>query len=332
MELYDVIIIGGSSAGLSSAIYACRRNLKTLVITREVGGQAAESPKIENYPGFLEISGSELIKSFQEQALKAGAQIIFDEVNKIEEIIKADKIEFLVKTSGGREFLSRSLILAFGKTPKKLGAINEDKFIGKGISYCTICDGPLFKNKIVSIVGGGNSAFSSALYLSSIAKKVYLIHRREEFRAFEKIVEEAKKKENIEFLLNCIVKEVKGDYILRSLIIENLKTNEEIELKCDGLFIEIGSELKTDFVKHLVKTDEDGQIVVNLRCQTFYPNSDEIRPGIFAAGDVTNIPYKQVVISAGTGAIAALEVYNYLSGIKTKFFGDWVHKNDGGNK
>ncbi len=326
MELYDTIIIGGSSAGLSSAIYACRRNLKTLVITKEIGGQAAESPKIENYPGFLEISGRELIERFQEQALKAGAQIIFDEVKSVEEIVKADKIEFLVKTSSEREFFSKSLILAFGKTPKKLEVKNEEKFLGKGISYCAICDGPLFKNKIVGVVGGGNSAFSTASYLSSIAKKVYLIHRREEFRAFEKSVEELKKRENVEFLLNCVVKEVRGDDTLRSLLIENLKTGEEMELRCDGLFVEIGSELKTDFVKHLVKTDEEGQIVVNLRCQTFYPNSDEIRPGIFAAGDVTNIPYKQVVVSAGTGAIAALEAYNYLYGIKAKFSADWWHE------
>ncbi len=326
MELYDVIIIGGSSAGLSSAIYACRRNLKTLVITKEVGGQAAEASKIENYPGFLEIAGKELIEKFQEQALKAGAQIIFDEVNSIEEIVKAEKIEFLVKTSAGREFLARSLILAFGKTPRKLGAKNEEKFLGKGVSYCAVCDGPLFKNKIVSVVGGGNSAIDAALYLSSIAKKVYLIHRREEFKAFEKNLEELKKKENVEFLLNCIIKEVKGDEFLKSLVIENLKTGEEMELECDGLFIEIGSELKTDFVKHLVKTDENGQIVVNLRCQTFYPNSEEVRPGIFAAGDVTNIPYKQIVVSAGTGAMAALEAYNYLHEIKTKFSADWEHK------
>jgi len=324
-EVYDVIIVGGSSAGLSAAIYCGRRNLKVLVITKEVGGQAAEAPKIENYPGFLEVSGSELIKRFYEQALKSGAEIVLDEVKSVEEIITSEKREFLVKTEK-REFYSRSLILAFGKTPRKLEAKGEEKFLGKGVSYCAICDGPLFKGKVVAVVGGGNSALNSSLYLSSIAKKVYLIHRREEFRAFESVVEEVKRKENVEFLLNCIVKEVRGDNFLKSIIVENLKTGEEMEVECDGLFIEIGSELKTDFIKHLVKTDENGQIVVNLRCQTFYPNTDDIRPGIFAAGDVTNVPYKQIVISAGMGAIAGLEAYNYLKGFEGKINLDWGHR------
>ena len=325
MEVYDVIIVGGSSAGLPAAIYSCRRGMKTLVITKEVGGQASEAPNIENYPGFLSISGSELVKRFQEQALKAGAQIVFDEVVEVDERIVDEKREFRVRTLSQREYACKALILAFGKTPRKLNAMNEDKFLGKGVSYCATCDGPLFKDKVVGVVGGGNSAFDAALYLSSIAKKVYLIHRREGFRAFEKTVEEAKKRENIEFLLNYVVKEIRGDEFLKSVILENTKTNKTKELELDGLFIEIGSELKTDWVKHLVKVDEMNQIVVNLRCQTFYPNNDEVRPGIFAAGDVTSIPYKQIVVSAGMGAIAALEAYNYLHGIESKIVADWKH-------
>jgi thioredoxin reductase (NADPH) len=310
MEEFDVIIVGGASAGLTAGIYASRRKLKTIIITKDIGGQTAPNPHVENYPGFKGISGLKLMQRFEKQVRSFGVKIVFEEMKQIEE----KEGRFLIKTCSN-QYLTKSLILAFGKTPRNLNVPGEREFQGKGISYCATCDMPIFRDKTVAVIGGGNSALDAAIYGSSIAKKVYLIHRRDEFRGFETAVEEAKKKNNIEFVLDSVVIEFKGDKFLRSTAIKNVKTNEMKELEIDGAFIEIGSEVKTDFVKHLVKLDENGHVVINNRCETFYPDKNEIRPGIFAAGDLTNTPFKQIVISAGEGAKAALQAYNYLHGV-----------------
>jgi thioredoxin reductase (NADPH) len=319
MEEYDVIIVGGGPAGLTAGIYAARRNLKTLIITMTVGGQVLLPEKICNYPGFLSVSGMNFIKRVQKQAEKAGAQIILDEVK---EILPQGK-EYLVKTQT-KEFLAKAVILAFGKKPRKLNVPGEEKFIGKGVSYCVTCDAPLFKNKTVAVVGGGNSALDAALLLSKYAKKVYLIHRREEFRGFESFVDEVKKKKNVEFLLGCIVIEIKGENLVKSILVKDLRSEEVKEIPVDGVFVEIGYEVDPNLVKNLVKLDEHNQIVVDQKCQTFYPDKDEIRPGIFAAGDVTSNIFKQIVVAAGEGAKAALAAYNYLHGIEdSQIVGDW---------
>jgi len=322
MEEYDVIIVGGGPAGLTAGIYAARRNLKTLIITMTVGGQVLLPEKICNYPGFLNVSGMNFIKRVQKQAEKAGAQIIVDEVK---EILPHDK-EYLVKTQT-KEFLAKAVILAFGKKPRKLNVPGEEKFIGKGVSYCATCDAILFKNKTVAVVGGGNSALDAALLLSKYAKKVYLIHRRDEFRGFESFVDEVRKKNNVEFLLSSIVVEIKGENLVKSILVKDLKTEETREIDVDGVFVEIGYDVDPSFVKDLVKLDEYNQIVVNQKCQTFYPDKDEIRPGIFAAGDVTSNIFKQIVVAAGDGAKAALAAYNYLHGIEDyQIVGDWSKK------
>lgn len=318
---YDVIVIGGASAGLTAAIYAARRAMKTLVITKNIGGQALETNRIENYPGFLAISGPNLMKRFQKQALRSGAEIVFDEVKELEE---SDSM-FRVKTDTN-EYMGKAIILAFGKTPKTLNVIGEKEFLGKGVSYCATCDLPLFKNKTIAVVGGGNSAFDAALYGSKITSKVYLIHRKSEFRAFEYLIESVKKRQNIEFVLNSVVKEIKGDNVVSSVVVEDVNTKETKELKVQGVFIEIGSEVKTDFIRNLVKLDENGHVVINNNCETFYPDSEKIRPGIFAAGDITITPFKQIVVSAGEGCKAALQAYNYLHKIKPAFIADWVAK------
>jgi thioredoxin reductase (NADPH) len=319
MEEYDVIIVGGGPAGLTAGIYAARRNLKTLIITMTVGGQVLLPEKICNYPGFLSVGGMNFIKRVQKQAEKAGAQIILDEVK---EILPQGK-EYLVKTQT-KEFLAKAVILAFGKKPRKLNVPGEEKFIGKGVSYCVTCDAPLFKNKTVAVVGGGNSALDAALLLSKYAKKVYLIHRREEFRGFESFVDEVKKKKNVEFLLGCIVIEIKGENLVKSILVKDLRSEEVKEIPVDGVFVEIGYEVDPNLVKNLVKLDEHNQIVVDQKCQTFYPDKDEIRPGIFAAGDVTSNIFKQIVVAAGEGAKAALAAYNYLHGIEdSQIVGDW---------
>ena len=320
--MYDVIIVGGAGAGLTAGIYAARRALKSLIITANVGGQALETDKVENYPGYLRISGPKLMENFQKQAMKSGAEIVFGSATEIKEENK----EFVVK-SDNTKYRSKSIILAFGKTPKSLDVQGENKFVGKGVSYCTTCDLPLYKNKTVAIVGGGNSALEGALYGSKIAKKVYLIHRRDEFRGFECLAEQMKKEKNVELVLNSVVEKINGDEKVKSVVVKDLRTNKTKELVVDGIFIEIGLEVKTDFVKDLVKLDEKGQIVINNLCETYYPNTDRIRPGIFAAGDVTNIPFKQIVVSAGEGCKAALQAYTYIHGIKESgVTADWLHK------
>jgi thioredoxin reductase (NADPH) len=317
---YDVIIVGGGPAGLTAGIYAARRKLKTLIITMTLGGQTLLPKKICNYPGFLSVSGINFTNKLKKQAERAGAEIVLDEVK---EILPQGK-EYLVKTQT-KEFLARAIILAFGKKPRKLNVEGEEKFLGHGVSYCATCDAPLYKDKTVAVVGGGNSALDAVLLLSKYARKVYLIHRRDEFRAFESFVEEVKKRKNVEILLSRIVVEIKGEDVVKSILTKDLKTEEIKEVLVDGVFIEIGYDVDPSLVKNLVKIDEFNQVVVNQKCQTFYPDRNEIRPGVFAAGDVTNTIFKQIVVAAGEGAKAALAAYNYLHGVEDyQVVGDWA--------
>ncbi|MEM7821592.1 MAG: thioredoxin-disulfide reductase [Candidatus Aenigmatarchaeota archaeon] len=308
--MYDLIIVGGGPAGLTAGIYAGRRNLKTLIITKNIGGQASLAFKIENYPGFLEISGYDLIQKFYEQAINSGVEIFLEEVVQIEERNK----KFLIKTNSG-EYEAKAVILASGKSQRTLNVPGEKEFLGRGVSYCAVCDLPLFKDKEIAVIGGGNSALDTAIYGSEIAKKVYLIHRRDSFRGFENLVEKVKEKDNVEIVLNTIVKEIKGQNFVNSIVVENVVTKEYREISVDGVFIEIGYETKTDFLKNLVMLDDKKQVITNKNCETFYPDKDEVRPGVFAAGDLTDTLFKQVVISAGEGAKAALQAYNYIHGI-----------------
>ncbi|MEM5834703.1 MAG: FAD-dependent oxidoreductase [Candidatus Aenigmatarchaeota archaeon] len=318
--MYDVIIIGGAAAGLTAGIYAGRRKLKTLILTKDIGGQASLAFQVENYPGFLKISGFELMQKFYQQAINSGAEVIFEEVLEIKEKGK----NYLVKTAS-KEYETKAVILAFGKTPRSLNVPGEKEFLGKGVSYCAVCDLPLFKGKTIAVIGGGNSALDAALNGSEIASKVYLIHRRKEFRGFEELVEKVKEKKNVEFVLDSVVKEIKGEKFVEAIIVKNVLTEEEREIKVDGVFVEIGFETKIDFVRELVKIDQNNQIVVNKKCETFYPNSDKIRPGIFAAGDLTDNPFKQIITSAAEGAKAALQAYNYIKGIDVPVTTDWGH-------
>jgi len=309
--MYDVIIIGAGPAGLSAGIYTSRRGMKSLIISKGFSEQVTSTPEIYNYPGYLKIKGFELILKMEEQARNSGIEIILEEVEEVKERGK----NFILKTVNN-EYGCKTLILASGKTPRNLSVPGEKKLTGKGISYCVTCDGPLFKDKIVAVVGGGNSALDAATYMAGIAKKVYLIHRRDQFRGFESMIEKVKKHKNVEFVLNSVVVEFKGDMFLKSLTVENVNSKEKKELEVNGCFIEIGSEVKTDFVKHLVKIDENNHIKINNNCETSHP-------GIFAAGDVTNTPFKQIVVAAGEGAKAGLNAYNYIHGIKSKIIIDW---------
>jgi len=300
--IYDLAIVGGGAAGLTAAIYARRKELKTVVISVDIGGQANFASFIENYPGFDNIKGMELMVKFYEKAKKLNTEFILDEVKKIEK--KKDFFE-LELTKG--KVKSKAVILAIGKKPRKLDVKGEEEFFGKGVSTCAICDGPFYKNKIVAVVGGGNSAIDAALYLSKIAKKVYLIHRRNVFVADEASINELKKQKNVEFVLNAVVKEIKGDKQVNSIVVELVEQEKkQKEIFVDGVFVEIGFEAKTEWLKGFVELDERGQIIIDSLCKTS-------KEGVFAAGDCTYTPFKQIVISAAQGAIAALSAYQYLT-------------------
>ncbi len=295
---YDVIIVGGASAGLSAALYTSRQNLKTLVITKDIGGQALLTDSIQNYPGYQNIGGFDLLTKFQEQAMIYGAEFLYDEVQSISESEEG----FSVK-SYSDENLAETLILAFGKTPRDLGVSGENELKGKGVSYCAVCDGPLFKSKKVAVVGNGDNAIEAASYLSSLASSLYIVQSTEKIRGDEETVNSLKSMKNVEFINGSTVNKILGENSVTGL---ELKTKDgKNSIETDAVFIEMGYIARTDLVKDLVELNKIGEVVVDKFCAT-------TKEGIFACGDVTDTPYKQVVISAGQGAIAALSAYNYI--------------------
>ncbi len=311
--MYDVIIVGAGAAGLTAAIYTCRKKLKTAILSIDVGGQTNLTSHIENYPGTGVMHGIELMRKFQDEAIGFGAELIMGKVNKVEKIENS----FRVGLANGEAYDCKSLILAYGKVPKSLGIEGEEKFMGRGVSTCVTCDAPLFKKRDVAIIGGGNSAVEGALELATFANKVYIIHRRDTFRADEITVEKLKNNKQIELVLNSVTLKVIGDKNVEGVEVENIIAKEKKELKVDGVFIEIGYVIDTSFVQHLVKVNEKKEIIVDERGNTSCP-------GIFAAGDVTPVPFKQTVIAAGEGSKAALECYRWLTGGKGAVL-DWTH-------
>ncbi len=309
--MYDVIIIGAGPAGLTAAIYAARRAMKTLVLSVDIGGQVTKTYDIENYPGFNLISGFELATKFKEQAEKFEAKIILEETKKIRVL----KNGFSIKTNKDT-YQARIVILAFGKKPRELGVPGEEKFKGRGVTYCATCDAPFFKNKTVVVVGGGNSALDAALLASKISKKVYLVHRREQFRGEQYLVDQIKKAKNIELVVKAGVREIKGEKTVESIIL-----NGDREIKTDGVMIEVGYMVDRSLVDGLVELDSKNQIRVSAHQETSVP-------GIFAAGDLTPTPFKQIIISAGEGAKAALAAFDYLQKLEGKqgIIADWHKK------
>ncbi len=309
---YDVIIVGAGAAGLTASIYTCRKKLRTLVISVDVGGQTNLTEHIENYPGYYSYtpgypSGPRLMQIFSEQAASFGAERIGGKVSKITKKGKS----FLIELSNGEKYECKALILTYGKVQRMLNIPGEDKFLGRGVSTCSTCDAPIFKNKIVAVVGGGNSALEAAMLLTKFAAKVYLIHRRDAFRSDEITVDRVKSTGKVEFVLNAVPKEVKGDKFVKGLVVSDVNTNQERVLDVNGVFIEIGYIIDTSIIKDIVQLNQANEVVINDRCET----SCE---GLFAAGDLTNVPYKQTVISAGEGAIAALSAYNYIQKMEGK--------------
>lgn len=315
LMLYDTIIIGGGPAALTAAIYAARRALKVLVLMEAAGGQMATADWIENYPGVEKVSGPVLTERFLAQAKRFGAEIIFTEATMVEK--KRDST-FNIKTAGGEEYPGKSLILAFGETPKHLGVPGEDEFRNKGVFYCATCDAPLFAGKKVAVVGGGNSALEAAVVLADLASEVYLIHRSDKFKGEEILVQRVRQNKKIKFMPNKIIKAIKGSRFVEEIILQEVAGKAEEAIKVEGVFVEIGLAVKTDLVKDLVKLNPAGKIIVDKFAATSMK-------GVFAAGDVTDVPYQQIVISSGEGAKAALSAYAYLKGrtLDQEIESDW---------
>lgn len=308
--VYDLIIIGGGPAGMTAGIYASRLGLKGLLITKEFGGQMARKVvKIENYPGFEEISGFELIEKMKNQLLKSKIEFEIDEVVKVEK----DNENFLVRTKSQKNFFSKTLIVASGGNPRPLLVKGEKEFLGKGVSYCPICDGPLFKGKKVAVIGGGNSGFESAIYLAEIAEKIYILEYSEVAKADIENQDRAFKTGKVELITGAVVKEIRGKNFVEEIIYQDRKSNEEKVLKISGIFVEIGMTPATSFLsKELVDFNERGEILVE--SETYQTKTQ----GLYAAGDCNVGKYKQIVTAAGEGAKAALAAYDYLQKLKSE--------------
>jgi len=307
--LYDVIVVGGSAAGLAAALYAGRQGLKTLVITKDLGGQMLLTGGIQNYPGFQGIAGFELVSKFKEQVELYGVQFIYGEAIKIEKSEECPGICFKVST-GSVESYAIALIFAFGKTPRNLNVPGEE-LKGRGVSYCAICDGPLYGRKKVAVVGAGEQALDAVNLLANIASTIYLIHNYDKPIGPEELVDRISNLPNVKLIPNSKVMAIGGTFKVEKVIVTDVRTGEKSEIGIDGIFVEIGYETKTKWIKDLVRLTALGQIEVDKECKTSHP-------GIFAAGDVTDTPYMQVVISAGQGATAALSAYRYVQGLKGK--------------
>lgn len=288
--MYDLIIIGAGPAGLTAALYALRANKKVLLLDAQgYGGQIINAGQIENYPGIPNISGFDFATNLYKQVKNLGVEL------KIEKVIKIDENKKVITNKN--EYGAKAIIIATGARHRKLNLDNEEEFAGKGISYCATCDGNFYKGKIVAVVGGGNTALEDAVYLSNIAKKIYVIHRRAEFRGEARYFEELKKKENVEFILNSKIQKINGEESLKSVdIIDNNGNLNTIEI--NGLFVAIGQVPENEIFSNVVKIDNAGYIESDDGVHTS-------TQGIYVAGDTRNKQIRQLVTAASDGAISA---------------------------
>jgi len=299
---YDLIVIGAGPGGLTAALYAGRSNLKTLVLEKDIiGGQIALTEIVEDYPGFPEgIKAQDLIKNFHEHAKKFGAEIIFEEAKEI--IISGN---YKIVKTPYNEYKSKAVIVATGARHKNLNVKGEKEFLGRGVSYCAICDGPFFKDKEIVVVGGGDTAVLEANYLTKFGKKIYIVHRRNKFRAAGKYVERIYKNPKIELLLEKVVKEIYGKNKVEGVILEDVKTKEIKNLECSAVFIFIGFIPNSEILRGIAEIDENGYVIVDEKMETNVK-------GIYAIGDLRKKTLKQIVTSAADGAIAAMAAYEYI--------------------
>jgi thioredoxin reductase (NADPH) len=301
---YDIIIIGGGPAGLSAGIYTARARLSTLLIEKAaIGGQIINATMVENYPGYTDgVSGIELTQAMHQQAEKFGVKTLYDEVIGIELSGK----QKLVKNPQG-DFLAGAVIIAGGAERQKLDIPGEAELTGKGVSYCATCDGAFFRDKAVAVIGGGNAAVTEALELTKFASKVTLIHRRNELRAAKIMQEKLMADKKVDILWDTIVLEILGDKLVNKIKLRNVKTNKDSELEVSGVFVSVGSQPATGYLKGLMTLDAVGAIVTNDKLETSVP-------GIFAAGDIRSGSIRQVVGATGDGAMAAINAGKYLGG------------------
>lgn len=300
--MYDIGIVGGGTAGMTAAIYGQRAGKKTVIIEGgNFGGQITSSPNVENYPGIASVSGSEFSMNLLDQAMKLGTETVVEKVTGIRE---EDGIKVIETT--GKEYPCRSIILATGVTHRHLGVPGEEKLTGDGVSYCATCDGAFFRGRDVAVIGGGSTALQDAEFLSDYCRKVYLVHRRDEFRGEESIVRRLREKENVEFVLSATVKEIPGDTMVEGVILNNKKTGEEIRLDVAGVFIAVGQIPQNEQFAETVKLDASGFILASEDCMTSHP-------GIFAAGDCRTKEVRQLTTAAADGAVAALAACKYVA-------------------
>lgn len=300
-KIYDILIIGGGPAGLTAAVYCMRKGLVTALTTENVGGQVAETSGIENYLGYRYINGSELVDKFREQVEQFG--LAFDSKAEVKSM-EDGKIK-TIHLNDGRKIKCRALIIASGKQSKKLQVPGEREFTGHGVAYCAICDAPIFAGKKVVVAGGGNSGLGAAIDLAKVATHVTIIQRRNHFTGDQILIDKLAAFSNVEYKFEQFITSINGTDKVESVTLFNKKTESSEDLVTDGVFVEIGLLPNSGFAKDTVKQNEYGEIIIDCYCRTS-------RPGIFAAGDVTSVPYKQIIIACGEGAKAALSAADYL--------------------
>jgi thioredoxin reductase (NADPH) len=304
---HDIVIAGAGPAGLTAAIYAARAKLNALVIEKVVpGGQILVTDWIENYPGFPDgLTGADLIQKMTEQVGRFGVTITSDELFSVEK----DPDNIIHVKLSGRTLTTKALLVATGASPRKLGVPGEEEFYGRGVSTCATCDAPFFKNSVVAAVGGGDTAVQEAMFLTRFAKKVYLIHRRDELRAARLLQERIFANDKVEMVWDSVVTSINGSVAgVTGVAVKNVKTGNESELKVDGCFLWVGSTPDSDFIRDVVACDAAGFIMVNSRMETSVP-------GIYAVGDVRNTPLRQVATAVGDSAIATVEATHYIEGL-----------------
>jgi len=304
--IYDLIIIGGGPGGITAGIYAARQRLNTLLIAKEFGGQITKkSVDIENYPGFEKISGAELIQKFEKHLRGQEIEIIGGEVRKLEK----NNTVFSVLTTNGK-YEAKSVIIASGADPRPLEVPGEKEFIGKGVSYCPLCDGPVFKDKVVAVAGGGNAGFEVAFFLANYVKKIYILEYGPKIKAYAANQELINATKKAEIITNAAIEKIEGDKFVKSLTYRDLISKELKKLELEGVFVEIGNQPATSFAKDLAEFNERDEIKVEF--ETYQTKT----PGLFAVGDCNVGKYKQIITAAGEGAKAALAAYEYVQKLK----------------
>jgi len=305
LQEFEIVIVGAGPAGLSAGMYVARQNVSCLVISKDLGGQMNLIPKLENYPGTIMSSGQILAKTLETQYLSFKGEIVYDTVEKIDE----SEDGFKIKTTRS-EYKAKAIVLAPGKVPNMLGVENESEYFNKGIHYCTKCDAPFYQGRITASVGVGSYLVESGLLLSRMASKMYLILKGSKLAGDKDLVTTLENNKNIEIITQSSVKSISGNSALQQITIVDSSGVEKV-LDVDALFIELGSKINLDYVKHLVKINTKGEIEIESGGMTSHP-------AIFAAGDATTIPYKQIIVACGDGSNAGLSAFNYLEKLKGK--------------